>query len=362
VSHFKERREKNCLNCNAEVIGRYCYVCGQENTPPKQSVGHLIKHFFDDVTHFDGKFFATLGTLIRRPGLLSLEYIRGRRASYVDPAKLYIFTSAVFFLIFFNTVGYVNDTFGATDINMIQNRVGKLSDSALKVYSLNTYDTILSRQELLLRARKQDSIRNTSAFVSFKTSESDSSEQEAPKVANVNGYDSLQKTLPSHKRDGFITRYIKRSSLRLDEARRRDPEHFVSRLINRILHLFPQMLFVSLPLFAFLLKLLYFRRKNFYYTDHVFFSIHLYTYTFISLLAFFGLKELKYGKGFNIISALMLLVILSIFFYLYKAMRTFYQQRRGKTILKFLLLNLSAFVLMVFLMIVFGFFGAFTFH
>ena len=37
MSHQKERVEKNCLNCNAEVQGRFCQVCGQENIETKES-------------------------------------------------------------------------------------------------------------------------------------------------------------------------------------------------------------------------------------------------------------------------------------------------------------------------------------
>ncbi|HEX4852390.1 MAG TPA: DUF3667 domain-containing protein, partial [Puia sp.] len=92
MSHSKERSEKICLNCNATIYGRYCHVCGQQNIEPKQSVWHLITHFFYDITHFDGKFFVTLKDLLIKPGFLSREYMIGRRMSYLDPIRMYIFT------------------------------------------------------------------------------------------------------------------------------------------------------------------------------------------------------------------------------------------------------------------------------
>lgn len=97
MSHLKERQQKNCLNCNTEVQGRYCQNCGQENIEPKETVWHLIAHFFQDITHFDGKFFSTVKYLVIRPGFLSREYMVGRRASYVNPIRMYIFTSAFSF-------------------------------------------------------------------------------------------------------------------------------------------------------------------------------------------------------------------------------------------------------------------------
>ena len=97
----QERKEKICLNCTADLQGRYCHICGQENTEPKESVWGLITHFFYDITHFDGKFFSTLKYLAFKPGFLSAEYVKGRRASYLNPIRMYVFTSAIFFIIFF---------------------------------------------------------------------------------------------------------------------------------------------------------------------------------------------------------------------------------------------------------------------
>ena len=102
MSGLKERMQKNCLNCRIVVKGRFCHRCGQENIEPKESVWDLIAHFFKDITHFDGKFFSTVKYLFKKPGFLSKEYMVGRRASYVNPIRLYIFTSAFFFLIFFS--------------------------------------------------------------------------------------------------------------------------------------------------------------------------------------------------------------------------------------------------------------------
>jgi hypothetical protein len=65
-------------------------------------VWHLVQHFFNDITHFDGKFFSTVKLLLRKPGFLSAEYIAGRRMSYLNPIRMYVFTSAFFFIILFS--------------------------------------------------------------------------------------------------------------------------------------------------------------------------------------------------------------------------------------------------------------------
>ncbi|HRO42917.1 MAG TPA: DUF3667 domain-containing protein [Flavipsychrobacter sp.] len=102
VSHQHERKEKICLNCNAGLIGRYCHSCGQENIEPKESVWHLFVHFFNDITHFDGKFFHSIKLLISKPGFLSEEYMKGRRADYLNPIRMYLFISFAFFFLQFS--------------------------------------------------------------------------------------------------------------------------------------------------------------------------------------------------------------------------------------------------------------------
>ena len=77
MSHLARRKETNCLNCGTTVIGAYCHVCGQEKLEPKESLWYLIVHFFNDVTHFDGKFFSSLKDILFKPGFLSKEYMKG---------------------------------------------------------------------------------------------------------------------------------------------------------------------------------------------------------------------------------------------------------------------------------------------
>ena len=69
-------------------------MCGQENIETHETFGHLAVHFISDIFHFDGMFFSTLKYLLFKPGFLTYEYVRGRRASYLNPIKMYIFISA----------------------------------------------------------------------------------------------------------------------------------------------------------------------------------------------------------------------------------------------------------------------------
>ena len=92
MPHLPERSEKVCLNCKADLIGRFCHICGQENVEPKEGFWHMVTHFVFDLFHFDGKFLSTLKYLLFKPGYLSKEHLIGKRASYLHPIRMYVFT------------------------------------------------------------------------------------------------------------------------------------------------------------------------------------------------------------------------------------------------------------------------------
>ncbi len=109
------------------------------------------------------------------------------------------------------------------------------------------------------------------------------------------------------------------------------------------MHNSPKLLFISLPLFALILKLLYIRRKQFYYVDHGIFSVHLYIFSFLILLVYFGIGGLHDKTGWNPLQWLNTVILIYPLFYYYKAMRRFYGQDRARTIFKYLLLFILSF-------------------
>ena len=93
-------------------------------------------------------------------------------------------------------------------------------------------------------------------------------------------YDSFQKTLPAARRDGWFKRRLTKKQIEINKKYSENLDEIGKKLVESILHRLPYMLFVSLPLFALILKLLYIRRKQFYYADHGIFTIHLYIFSF----------------------------------------------------------------------------------
>lgn len=339
MSHLPERKEKNCLNCGTEVIGRFCHNCGQENLEPKESVWHLTTHFFNDITHFDGKFFSSLKDVLFRPGFLSTEYVRGRRASYLNPVRMYLLTSAIFFLIFFSVFSVNELKIKATPT---PEQVSTMDTADFNALSKQMGDgNMLTREEVIKRLNNNRGIQFGSG--SYKSRRE---------------YDSLLKT--GAKKHNWLERQIVYKELQINEKYHRDQNLILKSMAEKFVHSLPQMLFVLLPLLALMLKLLYIRRKQFYYVDHAIFTIHLYVFVFIAMLVIFGINKLHGLLHWGVFSYISAAIIIAIFFYIYKAMRNFYRQRRGKTILKYMILLFSFLVFTIFLFLFFLAFSLFS--
>ncbi|HVZ25421.1 MAG TPA: DUF3667 domain-containing protein [Sediminibacterium sp.] len=364
MSHLKERKETNCLNCGAEVQGRYCHVCGQENIEPKESFWHLVTHFVYDVTHFDGKFFSTLQYLLFRPGFLSHEYLRGRRASYLHPIRMYVFTSAFFFLVFFSMnkeeeVVHVTETktTAAAVIKKLQKKKQSL-ESSLKD-SLPILASVQIQHQLRiidssLLVLQKDTSRAEAVLKSIDGETVFNLYQGSKDYKTLAAYDSAQAKLPADQKDGYVVRKLTRQNLHLREKYQGDGKAVMNAVLEKFRHLFPQMLFLSLPLIALLLQLLYVRKQQYYYVNHVIFTIHLYCGTFIIILIGMLLSYLVNLAGWEVQDWISFIAMLWGFYFWYKSMRNFYEQSRGKTILKYFLLLISA--LFIWIILFTGFF------
>ncbi len=373
MSHLPERKEKICLNCGAALHGRFCHYCGQENIEPKDSFWHLVTHFVYDIIHFDGKFFSTLKYLLFRPGFLSHEYLRGRRADYLHPIRMYVFTSAFFFLIFFSfyqkeeaiEIKEKRDTASEVmeDLHKEESKLEKKIAKDTASFSTNMLKEKLRRVKADIAMMQKDSslvdsVRSLSNGGGFTLVSLDN-DRSYKELKTVKEYDSIQASLPEHKRDGFLRKAIKRQDIHLNEKYKGDGSAILKAVSNRFIHLFPQMLFISLPLFGLLLLMLYAKHKQFYYVNHVIYSIHLYCALFIIILVGLWLNSILTAITHSEHDWIGGSFTLAGFFYLYKSMRNFYGQRRAITILKYIFLLLLSLFVMVLLFAIFFLFSAF---
>jgi len=270
----------------------------------------------------------------------------GRRASYLNPIRMYVFTSAFFFLMFFSFFNKASEP--SFDIN------GKSLDQVAKMDSATFADFTrnINRED-----DKPDLPMTREGFKAYTDSMIGKTGIHLGRgnYKSKAEYDSLIAA-------GTIKHYwwqkmLTYKQIEINEKYNNNSSRILEAFKESIIHSLPQMLFISLPLLALLLKLLYVRRKQFYYVNHAIFSIQLYIFIFIALLITLGLGSLNTQLHWGLITFIRGLIYAGLFFYLYKAMRNFYQQGRGKTILKFILLNLMFTIVMIFLFTVFVFFS-----
>ena len=312
MSHLKERSSKDCLNCGTEVAGRFCQQCGQENVEVKESFFQLLRHFVEDLTHFDGKLWKTVKLLLFKPGSLTKLYVEGKRASYIHPIRMYIFVSAVFFLFMFT--GEVPEK---------PEKIGTKSSQA-KDFASGFQEGI----ELDI-------------------------DEDAVKYKTVAEYNDAQQKLPESKRDNWLESSIEKKSIEINQKYENDKVKIGKALLEQFEHYFSRMLYISLPIFALFLWVLYSRHINPSFVDHLIFSIHIYCSFFIFLFVvklINIISELLFKKTFDLV---LLVTPMILFYYSYKALRNHYNQSRAKTLLKFFILNILTMLLMVVLMTAF---------
>jgi hypothetical protein len=101
VSHLTSASEPGtvapaplCLNCGASLAGAYCAACGQPKVDLDAPTLHVLRDALSDVTDFDGRVLRTVRAM-GTPGRLTLEFLRGRRAPYLSPLKLFLIVGTV---------------------------------------------------------------------------------------------------------------------------------------------------------------------------------------------------------------------------------------------------------------------------
>jgi len=340
MSHLKERKEKNCLNCSEIVMGRYCQHCGQENVEVKESFGHLIMHFFEDLTHFDGKLWKTLKLLLFKPAKLTQLYMDGQRANYIHPIRMYLFISTIFFFFIFSGE-QMNKPEIAKPLPVIALPNPPLPKPVLQ-------NAVVSKKVELKNAELKKVMHKKDNGLNFHIGD------DTIAYKTILAYDSAQLKLPTSKKDSWLESSLVKKSIQLNDKFKDDKFKFGEALMEQFQHYFSRMLYISLPMFALFLWILYRRNKNHYFVDHLIFSIHIYCAFFIILFVLtlvnlsteFIFKRPPFGAAAIITSFLM-------FYYLYKALRNHFNQSSVKTVLKFSILNILTAILMATLMLTF---------
>ncbi len=95
-SHYHPEPGDVCANCQTELQGLYCYVCGQTADPHHRSILHLTWEAIEGLLHLDGRLWRTLPDLFFRPGRLNRDLLERRIARHVPPLRLFLVALLLF--------------------------------------------------------------------------------------------------------------------------------------------------------------------------------------------------------------------------------------------------------------------------
>jgi len=90
---------ERCRNCGAFAPGNYCANCGQETSLTLPSAGRFLREAAGRYIAFDGRFWRSMHRLLFRPGVLTVDYLAGRRRRYVRPGRLFVGLSIAMFAL-----------------------------------------------------------------------------------------------------------------------------------------------------------------------------------------------------------------------------------------------------------------------
>jgi len=268
-----------CLNCGAPLNGPYCAQCGQRDIPPYPTVRELAIDAVSEFSGWDGRLLNTLRTLLLRPGLLTHEFLEGRRARYISPLRLYLSASVIYFLL----------AAAAPDLRLGNGRslsgiqvavsTGAASSTAPRRVATAANDA-LGRGQPITEEERQAALKDIGR---------------APKLMQP-----------------FLRRVIG------------DPNGFKRGLMETM----PKMLFVLLPIFAAIVALFYRGRK---YPEHLYFAIHLHAFIFTALCI---VAAAKFTGSVPFAVAVSVLCVVWIPIYATVAFRRVYDTSLASTILR----------------------------
>jgi len=253
----------------------------------------LVSEAFENIFSFDSRTARTLFALFFRPGFLAAEYVAGRRARYIQPLRLYLIASILFFLFL-----------SAQNLFSAQSPVTFITDGA--------------GVEVATQDSEQQPAQDTEKDAAYV--EADSAIDDIHANVQLPGLSAEQNTKLGNRLEAQARKAV--------ELAKQDP----SELISLLLDIAPPVLFILLPIFALILKLAYLGSGRFY-TQHLILAVHNHSFIFLALLLEGLLTPVEQSIGTEIPST-----VLSIWIpiYMYMSLLRVYGQGYFITMVKFM--------------------------
>lgn len=404
--------DRDCPNCGARLQGRYCSGCGQLDQPLRLPAHRYVTQAVTEFFGIDGRVWPTLGSLLFKPGTLTNAYLQGRRRRYLRPLRVYLSSTLLFFFLLsvLDPVGRVSELVAdrdeIADTTMTAGSFAARLDSVLadeaaeEARQQALVDSLRSRADSLRTAFRADSLAGRFSGPEAEGEARDRlgdvvdrAADETDRLGRLGG--SLDDRRLVWQREqvaayppdslirpgdlvmaseivlgedengdlelGPLSGLVKRGRAyeRLKTARTTDDKIEAGLDLARVaIAKIPVVLFLMLPVFALLLKLIYVRR-GWYYSEHLVFGLHTHAFAFLVFALVAVLAVVADGREWT--GALDVVLLVSIPVYFLIAQKRVYGQGWIKTLVKAALLGATySVVLTVFgltLAVVLAFFG-----
>jgi hypothetical protein len=315
-----------CENCHLPLNGPFCANCGQEADSTLKYFWVVIMHLLDDIFSFDSRASRTLWPLVTRPAFLTNEYFSGRRVHYVPPIRLYLFISIVFFITLKFFVGAdnnsgINISNKQALITQVESHIAKLKteqDTLQKIPSdnieeldeitrlnadmakFNNYLADLNRDSNSGQNKQIIKLTRELVELEFDNAEEALSSKElerfnavmARRLKVINGGIISEELNIGNNEDGSLSfdflsaeknKKLNKFSKELTEKAEKAFNSDTGPLIEQVIGKLPQLMFILLPLFAVLLKIM-FLFSNRLYMEHLTVALHSHSFIFIAVL------------------------------------------------------------------------------
>jgi hypothetical protein len=315
-----------CANCGATVSGAYCSACGQRVQHHVPSLAEFLGEAAEVFTHADSRLWRTFVPLLFRPGFLTQQFLRGRRASYLPPFRLYIVVSLLFFLVFSLTAQVSTHTTISSNPGRDAGSQGLADIQREFDESTDPEERALLRSQLQRMKSLNDKLAPTAEVTSCS---------ERIHVSSVSSW-------------------LQRGLVAACEKTKADQRKELER---NLIHNLGRAMFLFLPLLAVLMKLLYLRQKR-YYVEHLLLLLHNHAFAFLIMSVF--MVATHFMSSHRLIGGLRIALSIYVTYYLYRSIRRVYGQGRTLTLLKFATLAFGYLVCGVFMLMLTAVYSAVT--
>jgi hypothetical protein len=275
----RRRRQRtpltHCENCGAQLTGRYCAQCGQPAIDYRRSFRHVIADVLDSFLNWDSKFFHTIGLLIAKPWRLTNEFLAGRRARYLHPARLYLLAS----ILFFFAVNFLTKSMHVNPAPPLSPEAHPKMVEKLKREDLEPGDQAEIEKELKRENLPPQAATKLEEALKRKDLPAEARAEMEKALKKPPGDDANPLMKFDNPPTGPFGKWIQaRAKEKLGEHGS-NLQLFLLALFNNL----PYMMLCCIPLFAFVLKILYIRRRVFY-IDHLVYALHIHTFAYVAIM------------------------------------------------------------------------------